>query len=181
MVRKLAAILLLIGILTPYSCDVRPVSTLWSDRIVILLVGVPVLCIVLYVLQALLGAVRAALRRAPAAVNPALLSIFLLLVIGWVANTFREETTSWQDWTALACAVLWGGALVVSSLRRGPPAERFPLLLLANMGIPVVIYFYWEYSHLRYGAWILTAGYALAAFAELRGAGPPLRRRDAAG
>lgn len=173
MIRKLAAVLLLAGILTPYSCDVRPVTMLWGEQISRLLVGVPVLCIILYALQALLDPLSRMLRRAPAFLNLLLLTIFFVLALGWILNSLSEGEADIPAWASLAGAILWCVALIAWSLRTRPAPERFPLLLLANIGIPVIIYFVWEYSNLRYGAWLLTAGYLLAVLEEARAGRPP--------
>jgi hypothetical protein len=169
MLKKIAAVLLLIGIATPYSCDVRPVTTLWGDWSGILAAGVPVACIILYALQALAGPLSGLLARARKVLQP-LLVVILLVVIGtWITGLLSDENERWPTYAVLAGSCLWGGWLVVRAFGRGRAASAVPLLLLAIVGIPAINYFVWEWGRLKYGAWFLSAGYVLAAVEALRG------------
>ena len=170
MFKKIAAILLLVGVMTPYSCDVRPISTLRGDWPGVLAAGVPVLCIIFYALQALVPRLPEVLRGARKALQPLLVAILLVVAGTWIAGVFSEENEPWPTFALLGASFIWSGWLAVRALRRAGAANPLPLLLLAIIGIPAVNYFAWEWSdsHLKYGAWILSAGYVLAAVEELR-------------
>lgn len=180
MVRKLAAILLLVGVFTPYSCDVRPITTLWGEWMGILAAGIPVLCILIYAVQALIEQVAAFMRSRRRLFQPLLLTALLLVAVVWIVGQIMEDNQYAPVIAVLAASLLWSGLLLRLALRPGKGAEPLPILLIAIAGIPVINYFYWEYDRLKYGAWILTAGYALAVIEELR-AGRPAEEHATAG
>ena len=63
------------------------------------------------------------------------------------------------------------GALLYWGQGRGTKAERLPLLLLICAGIPTIAYFL-DAAHageLRYGGWVFTVGYLVAAAGEVQG------------
>ncbi len=166
--RRLAAVLLLIGLVTPYSCDVRPITTLWGEWVGVLVAGIPVLCLLIYALQALVRLVAAFMLARRRIFQPLFLAVLLLVTVVWITGQIQEDTQYAPVLAVLAGSLLWSGTLFALTLRRGRRANPFPLLLLATAAIPVINYFYWEYDRLKYGAWILTAGYALAVFEEMR-------------
>ena len=51
MLKKIGAALLAAGLVLPYGCDVRPITGVWSDLPMVLLIGVPLLMAVAYILH----------------------------------------------------------------------------------------------------------------------------------
>jgi hypothetical protein len=169
-VKKIAALALAVGLCTPYSCDVRPVETLWDwdSAAVFLLVGIPILVAAAYVLHTLIPFATRFHERHGAGLHRILRGLFLLLVAGWLISSAVEAWDEPDLWICLLPAVAFTGGLFLWSRRRGAEADRLPLLMLAILGLPAIFYFLSEVKSLQYGGWIFSAGYALAVFAEVR-------------
>jgi hypothetical protein len=183
MLKKIAAVLILIGLCTPYSCNVRPIGTLIprsQDEIGgLFFYGIPTLAGLAYVAWVFFPGVRAWVRRREAPLRKVLLGLFLLLALGFVAVEADDLRTRTQidveNWASLALALLWGGGIIAWTRRWGKDADSVPPLLLAVLGIPL-IRFFWPPSGRQYGAWILASGYVLAVLTEARA---PCRAPDA--
>jgi len=175
MLRKLAAVLILIGLCTPYSCDVRPVSLLvpksGADPWSLPATMIPVLAAVAYVALSLLPGARTWVGRRAPAIRGLLAVLFGVMAGAWLGGQIGDirgrEHIDVSDWTMLVAGLAWSVGLLLWTRRRGAAADPVPMTLLAILGLPVVFCFY-PPSALRYGGWILTSGYALAVIAEAR-------------
>jgi hypothetical protein len=173
MLRKTAAVLLLIGLCTPHSCDVRPIEQLVprSDPWGMILLGIPVLAALVYVAFALLPPVGRWIRAHGAAVRGIASGLFHLVALGYLVMEYLDSrgraNVDADAWAFLVLALVWSSGLIFWSRRRGEKADQAPLVLLALVGLPV-LFFFWPPSALEYGGWILTTGYLLAVLAEMR-------------
>src|SRR2546427_13234437 len=82
LLKKLAAVLLLVGLALPYGCDARPITVLWSswdDLALLFTVGVPVLAAIAYGLHALLPALARFHERHGAGLHGIFRAVFFLL------------------------------------------------------------------------------------------------------
>jgi hypothetical protein len=175
MLRKLAAVLLLIGLCTPHSCDVRPIEQLvprsGADPWGLFLLGIPVLAALVYVAFALLPAAARGIRAHGAAVRGVASGLFHLLSLGYLVMQYLDSRgrakVDAAGWTFLVLALVWSSGLIFWSRTRGEKADQAPLVLLALVGLPVV-FFFWPPSALKAGGWVLTTGYLMAVLAETR-------------
>ena len=71
MLKKLAAVVLLVGLVLPYSCDTRPITGSWEGAHRILMFGVPVLVTIAYALHQLWPALARFHERNGAALHGA--------------------------------------------------------------------------------------------------------------
>jgi hypothetical protein len=169
MLKRLAALLLLIGLCLPYACDFRPITGVWHDLPSILFLGIPVIATLIYVLHTLVPPLAAFHERRSAALHAVLRVVYFGLVGGYLAFAVknRDDMPGLID-TAIALVVT--GMLVVWMPQRGTKAVRLPLLLLAVVGVPEVAYLaaLLPGGDLRAGAWVLTAGWVLGVFSEVR-------------
>jgi len=166
MLKKLAAAMLLVGLVLPYSCEARPIATLWHwDSIgEPLLLGVPVLLALAYALHTLLPAIARFHERHAGTLHTALLVIFVGLAIGYAYSAITDD---WDQRFIPVIGVALGAGLVYWVQRHGTKAQRLPLLMLASVGMPAVSYFFSEISRLKVGGWLFTMGYALALAVEV--------------
>ena len=174
MLKRLAAVLLLVGLCLPYSCDARPITAVWADAETILMVGIPVLVSVAYALHVLVPALARFHERNGAALHGVFRATYLVLAGAYLSFALHKEGEHADRFhaviaIALTAAVLWW------QQRRGTKAQRLPLLLLVIVGLPEVLYFLSGiHTHdLKIGGWIFTVGYLLAVGLEgrdLRGA-----------
>ncbi|MFQ5458688.1 MAG: hypothetical protein ACE5FC_09620, partial [Myxococcota bacterium] len=83
--KKLAAALLLIGICTPYSCDVRPVEFLWTvEWSELFFVGLPVLLTIAYALHSLVPAFARTVARRTEGLHRWLRLLYFGSLAGWL-------------------------------------------------------------------------------------------------
>ncbi len=169
MLKRLAAVLLLVGLSLPYSCDARPVTVVWADPETIVMVGIPVLVTVAYALHVLVPALARFHERHGAALHGIFRAIYLVLAgayLSFALHKGEEHADRFHAGVAIAltAAVLWW------QQRRGSKAQRLPLLLLVIVGLPEVLYFLSGlHAHdLKIGGWMLTAGYLVAVGMEAR-------------
>jgi len=169
MLKRLAAVLLLVGLCLPYGCDVRPITGVWEDLETILMVGIPVLVTVAYALHVLLPPLARFHERNGAVLHGVFRATYLVLAGAYLYFALHKGGEHPEQFHAgvaivLTAAVLWW------QQRRGTKAQRLPLLLLLIVGLPAVLYFLTElHSHdLKIGGWIFTAGYLLAVALEIR-------------
>jgi hypothetical protein len=169
MLKRLAAILLLVGLCLPYGCDVRPITGVWHDLPSILFLGIPVIATLVYVLHTLVPPLAAFHDRNAAVLHAIFRVIYFGLVGGYLAFAVkhRDDTPGLID-TAIALVVT--GLLIVWQERRGTKAARLPLLLLTTVGVAEVAYLaaLLPGGDLRIGAWIFTAGWVLGVVAEMQ-------------
>ena len=169
--KKLASVLLLIGIFTPYSCDVRPIETLWSDDgSGLFFFGVPVLLSIAYAFHNLAPAFARTVGRRAEGLHWWLRLLYFGSLAGWLVMCISD---AYDPLDLLQLAILLSAVFVTLGLylkgrRQVTLAMRIPLLALAIIGLPAVFEFLFEFGKLQYGAWIFSAGYALAVAAELR-------------
>lgn len=169
MLKRLAALLLLVGLCLPYSCDVRPITGVWHDLSSILFLGIPVIATLIYCLHTLLPPLAAFHERNAALLHAVLRVVYFGLVGGYLAFAVkhRDEVPGLID-TAIALVVT--GVLIVWQERRGTKAARLPLLLLTVVGVPEVAYLaaLVPGGDLRVGGWVFTAGWVLGVLAEVQ-------------
>jgi hypothetical protein len=169
MLKRLAALLLLVGLCLPYGCDVRPITGVWHDLPSILFLGIPVIATVIYGLHSLVPPLAAFHER-----NGALLhGIFRVVYFGLVGGYLAFAVTNRQDQPGLietAVALVVTGMLIVWQQRRGTKAARLPLLMLAVVGVPEVAYLaaLLHSGGVDLGGWVLTAGWLLGVLAEVQ-------------
>lgn len=173
LLKKLGAVLLLVGLLLPYGWGVRPVTTLWpgvgADEFrTLVMSGVPVLAALLYVAHALLRPVTLSLERHGPALHGALRAVYFILAGVYVGTALVEGASVDARLAALAAAG-FTGLLLYWQQQRGSKAQRLPLLLLTVSGLALV--YGWVLAGVRgsfdYGAYVVTAGFVLAAASEV--------------
>ncbi len=169
MLKRLAAVLLLVGLCLPYSCDARPLTAVWADPETIVMVGIPVLVTVAYALHVLVPALARFHERHGAALHGIFRATYLVLAgayLSFALHKGEEHADRFHAAIAIACtaAVLWW------QQRRGTKAQRLSLLLLVIVGLPEVLYFLSGiHSHdLKFGGWLFTVGYVVAVGLEAR-------------
>ena len=92
LLKKLAAALLLVGLVLPYGCDARPIAVLWSsgdDLALLFTVGVPVLAAIAYGLHALLPALARFHERHGAGLHGIFRAVFFLQFQGGSSDRRR--------------------------------------------------------------------------------------------
>lgn len=170
MLRKVGAILLVVGLCLPYGCDTTPVTILWtswSEPAQLVFLGVPILLAIAYVLHVFVPPLARFHERNGPALHGVFRAVFFGLAGGYLASALNGEADARWFWGA---ALLASGALLYWQQQRGSKAERLPLLLLVAVGIPAVGYFLvlLDAGAFKVGAWVLTAGYLVAVVAEVR-------------
>lgn len=176
MLKKVAAAALLVGLVLPYGCDVRPLTGAWDGLEAGIMLGVPVLVTIAYALHTLVPALARFHERNGPALHGLFRVVYFLLAGMYVHDGIdgEDDVNRWVPWVA---ALVVTGAILYWSQGRGTKALRLPLLLLMIVGLPAVYYFASGLSGggLQYGGWVLTAGWLLAVggqVAGLRGAAP---------
>jgi ABC-type amino acid transport system permease subunit len=169
MLKRLAAVLLLVGLCLPYGCDARPITAVWADPETILMVGIPVLVTVAYALHVLLPALARFHERNGAAFHGIFRAAYLMLAGAYLYFAVHKEGEHADKFHALVALVVTAGLLWWQQ-RRGTKAQRLPLLLLVIVGLPEVLYFLSAmHAHdVDVGAYVFTAGYLLAVGLEVR-------------
>ena len=176
MLKRLAALLLLVGLCLPYGSDVRPITGVWHDALAILFLGIPVIATLIYVLHTLVPPLAGFHERNAAVLHAILRVVYFGLVGGYLAFAVkhRDEMPGLIE-TALALVVT--GVLIVWQERRGTKAARLPLLLLTVVGVPEVAYLaaLLHGGDVRVGAWVFTVGWVLGVLTEMQTlAGAPI-------
>ncbi|HYK83626.1 MAG TPA: hypothetical protein VEU55_10835 [Gemmatimonadales bacterium] len=174
MVRKFAALVLVAGLCLPYRFDVQPIVFLREDAGAFVSVGVPILLAFAYAVATLLPPVGRAVERVGRGLHGVLYALFFIFVgLSLGAALSQPDHTTARDWAALGVGCAVGGALVWWSERRGTPAQRVPLLLLATFGLQAVAVL-WSFAlpALQYGAGVTVVGYVVAVLSEMRALRP---------
>ena len=172
MLRKLGAVLLVVGLCLPYGCDVRPITGVWDELGGAMFIGIPVLLLVAYALHAFLPPIARFHERHGPALHGVFRAAYFMIVGGYVWAAAEND-----EWGPVLAAAGVTGGLLLWQQARGTKAARLPLLLLTAAGVPVVTYFASVAfdDGLKPGGWVLTVGFVVAVVAELlalRGAAP---------
>lgn len=167
MLKKVAALILAVGLCLPYGCDVRPITGVWQNVPTILFLGIPVLASVAYVLHTLVGALAAFHERHARTLHLLLRGIYFVLVGGYLAFAVTKRE-NWPGLVAAAAALVITGGSFTWQQGRGTKATRLPLLLLLCAGVPEIAFLveFLKSGGLQVGGWVYTAGWLLAMFAE---------------
>ena len=166
MFKKIVAVVLLAGLVLPYSCDTSPILGSWGGGLTAAMFGVPVLVTIAYALHQLLPALARFHERHGAALHGLFRAICLVL-FGVYFGALLGEDVDTRDVIAISTSLLVAAALLMWQQGRGTKAQRLPLLLLTIAGLGAVYAFaLFVGKGLAYGAWILTAAWLLAAGAE---------------
>lgn len=165
MLKKLAAVLLGVGLCLPYSCDVRPITGVWDNLQGILFLGLPVLAAVAYVLHTLVPPLAAFHERNGRALHAILRVLYFGLAGAYLAYALTKNS-DWPGVLPVAAALVVTGMLLIWQQGRGTKASRVPLLLLLCAGVPMIAYAVELRTDLRVGAGLVIAGWALGVFGE---------------
>jgi hypothetical protein len=169
LVRRAAAVLLLAGLVLPYSCDARPITVLWSswdDLATLFTVGIPVLVALAYGLHRLVPALARFHERNGAALHGLFRAVFFLLAGAYLMRGLERRDKDFPSWLI---SLLFCGGLLVWQQQRGTKAQRLPLLLLTIVGLPALYYAsaLVPDGGMQYGGWVFTLGYVAAVAAEV--------------
>lgn len=169
MFRKIVAVVLLAGLVLPYSCDTSPILGSWGGGLAAAMFGVPVLVTIAYALHQLLPALARFHERHGAALHGLFRAICLVL-FGIYLGASLGEDVELADRIAVAITLVVAAGLLIWQQGRGTKAQRLPLLLLTIAGLGAVYAFVtFVGGGLAYGGWIVTAAWLLAAGAEVSG------------
>ena len=167
MLKKLGAVVLLVGLCLPYTCSITPIIGVWDDLAGAIGLGIPVLVAVAYGLHVLLPPIARFHERQGAGLHGLFRMIYFVLAGMYLGDALRD-TTSTKDRLATAAALVATGALLYWQQQRGTKGQRLPLLFLMVFGIPAVMYFISTVpGGVQIGAWVLTAGYLIAVAVEV--------------
>lgn len=167
MLRKLGAVILAAGLCLPYGCDLRPISSVWSDVPTILLLGIPVIATLIYVLHTLVPALAAFHERHGQGLHAMLRITYFGLAGAYLAFAVTKRE-GWPGLIAAAVALVVTGGALTWQQGRGTKATRVPLLLLLCAGVPAIAFLvdFLREGGLQIGGWVYTGGWLLALFAE---------------
>jgi hypothetical protein len=166
MLKKLAAVLLGVGLCLPFSCDVRPITGVWENLQGILFLGLPVLAAVAYVLHTLVPPLAAFHERNGRALHAILRVLYFLLAGAYLAYALTKNS-DWPGLLSVAAALVVTGVLLIWQQGRGTKATRVPLLLLLCAGVPMMAYgVELLRTDLKVGAWLVIAGWVLGVLGE---------------
>jgi hypothetical protein len=169
MLKKLAALILLVGLCLPYGCDVRPISGVWHDVPSILFLGLPVVATLIYILHSLVPALTAFHERH----GRLLYGIFRIVYFGLLGGYLAFAVTGRSGWPGkleTAAALIVTGVLFVWPQHRGTTGARLPLLLLTAVGVPEVAYLltFVRDGPVQIGGWVFTVGWLVGVLGEVR-------------
>lgn len=168
MFKKIVAVVLLAGLVLPYSCGTTPILGSWSGALTTAMLGVPVLVTIAYALHQLLPALARFHHRHGAALHGLFRAICLVLFGVYLGASLGEDVEM-GDRIAVAITLVVAAGLLIWQQGRGTKAQRLPLLLLTIAGLGAVYAFAVFFGELAYGGWIVTAGWLLAVGAEVSG------------
>jgi len=171
MFKKTLAVILLAGLVLPYSCGTSPILGSWDGALTTAMFGVPVLVTIAYALHQLLPALARFHEHHGAALHGLFRAICLVL-FGVYLGALLGEDVETRDRIAGSITLLVAAALLIWQQGRGTKAQRLPLLLLTIAGLAAVYAFVlFVGGGLAYGGWIVTAAWLLATGAEVSGLG----------
>jgi hypothetical protein len=167
--KKLAAVVLLVGLVLPHSCGVRPVLGAWDGIGMIITFGIPVLVTIAYALHQFVPAVARFHERHGAALHGFFRAVCLVLLGVYVGNALADDAEP-RARIATVVSFVIAGTLLFWQQSLATKAQRLPLLLLTIVGVAAVYAFVgWVGDGLQYGGWVFTAGWLLAVGAEIDG------------
>ncbi|HEV8399978.1 MAG TPA: hypothetical protein VGQ18_09110 [Gemmatimonadales bacterium] len=173
MLKKLVALILLLGLALPHSCGVRPVLGAWEGVGTAIMFGIPVLVTIGYALHQLSPGIAQFHESRGAALHGFFRAVCLVLLGVYVGGALSDDAEP-RSRIATAVSFVVASALLMWQQGRGTKAQRLPLLLLTIVGVAAVFAFVsWVGGGLQYGGWVFTAGWLLAVGVEadgLRGA-----------
>jgi hypothetical protein len=169
MLKKLAAVLLLVGLVLHHSCGVSPLLGVWQGVATTIMFGIPVLATLAYALHQLLPALARFHERHGAALHGFFRAVCFVLLGVYVGAALGDDAEL-RPRLATAATFVVTIALLVWQQSRATKAQRLPLLLLTVVGVGA-IYAFVSYvgGGMQYGGWVLTAGWLLAVGAEVNG------------
>ena len=169
MLKRLAALLLLVGLCLPYGCDIRPMTGVWHELPAVLFLGIPVLATVIYGLHTLVPPLHAFHERNGAVLHGIFRVVYFGLVGGYLAFAVTKRD-GWPGPIETAVALVVTGMLIVWQQRRGTKAARLPLLLLTAVGVPEVAFLivFLREGGVQVGGWVFTAGWLLGVLTEVQ-------------
>jgi hypothetical protein len=167
--KRLAALVLLVGLCLPYGCDVRPITGVWGQVSTILFLGVPVLVALIYSLHTLVRPLAAFHEKHGALLHGIFRVVYFGLAGGYLAFAVTKRD-GWPDTLDTAAALVVTGTLVTWQQGRGTKAARLPLLWLVCVGVAEVAYLvaFLRDHAIQYGGVVFTVGWVLAVVAEFR-------------
>jgi hypothetical protein len=169
MFKKVIAVVLLVGMVLPYSCDTSPILGSWDGTLTAAMFGVPVLVTIAYALHQLLPGLARFHDRHGAALHGVFRAICLVLFGVYLGSLLGDDVET-RERIGLSITLLVAAALLIWQQRRGTKAQRLPLLLLTIAGFGAVYGFaLFVGNGLEYGGWVVTAAWLLAVGAEVSG------------
>jgi len=169
MLKRLAAIVLLLGLVLPHSCGVRPVLGAWDGIETGIMFGIPVLVTIAYVLHQMLPALARFHERHGAALHGFFRALCFILLGVYVGAALDDDAERRARIATVVTFVLTI-ALLFWQQSRATKAQRLPLLLLTVTGVAAIYAFVgWVGNGLQYGGWVFTAGWVLAVGVEMKG------------
>ena len=169
MLKKLAALVLVAGLVLPHSCGVQPVLGAWDGILTTIMFGIPVLVTIAYALHQLLPGI-ARFHETNGAVLHGLFRAVCFILLGVYIGVSLGDDAEQRDRIATGAAFVIAAGLLVWQQGRGTKAQRLPLLLLTTVGVAAVFAFArYVGDGLQYGGWVFTAEWLLAVAAEVDG------------
>jgi hypothetical protein len=169
MLRKIVALILLVGLALPHSCGVRPVLGAWDGIATAIMFGIPVVVTIGYALHQLSPGIAQFHELHGGALHGFFRAICLVLLGVYVGAALGDDAEP-RARIATAVTFVVSGALLYWQQSRGTKAQRLPLLLLTVVGVGTIYAFAaWVGNGLQYGGWVFTAGWVLAVGAEVDG------------
>src|SRR5437899_12357240 len=96
MLKRLAALTLLVGLCLPYGCDVRPITGVWGQVSTVLFLGVPVLVPLIYVFHTLVPPLAAFHERHGPLLHGSFRVVYFGLAGGYLAFAVTKRD-GWPD------------------------------------------------------------------------------------
>src|SRR6266702_4332231 len=152
MFKRLAAVVLLVGLVLPHSCGVSPLFGAWQGVATAIMFGIPVLVTIAYVLHHLAPALARFHERHGAALHGFFRAVCFILLGVYVGAALDEDSE-------LRARIATGVSLVVTLA-----------LLLWVVGVGAI----WAFvayvgDGMQAGGWVFTVGWLLAVGAEVNG------------
>src|SRR5258705_9694655 len=171
MLKKLAAVLLLVGLVLPHSCGVSPLSGAWNGASAVIMFGIPVLVTIAYALHQLVPALARFHERNGAALHGFFRAVCLVLLGVYLGAALGDDAQP-RGRIATGISFAIAGPLLYWQQGPGTKALRLPLLLLTIVGVAAIFAFArYVGDGLQYGGWVVTAGWGVAAGGGGRGVG----------